>query len=217
VEGGIFVTDLNKEIIRLSRLYDMERNLRQKGHVLIAGVDEAGRGPLAGPVVAGAVILEPDTTIIDLKDSKLLSEKKREAVYKEVIKVAVSYAFDVVDQEYIDEHNILNATLHAMKRAVEKLGAKPDFILVDALKIPGIDIPQQAVIHGDNLCACIAAASVIAKVERDRIMKGYDKIYPQYGFSRNKGYGTKEHVNSIKKYGFCPIHRKSFSIKGLEM
>jgi ribonuclease HII len=104
-----------------------------------------------------------------------------------------------------------------MKRAVEKLGAKPDFILVDALKIPGIDIPQQAVIHGDNLCACIAAASVIAKVERDRIMKGYDKIYPQYGFSRNKGYGTKEHVNSIKKYGFCPIHRKSFSIKGLEM
>lgn len=212
--------DLKKEIVRLSKLYDMERELRQKGHIFIAGVDEAGRGPLAGPVVAGAVILEPNTPLIDLidlKDSKLLSEKKREAVYEKVVKAAVSYAFDVVDREYIDEHNILNATLYAMKRAVEKLRVKPDFILVDALKIPGIDIPQQAIVHGDNLCACIAAASVVAKVERDWIMKGYDKIYPQYGFSRNKGYGTKEHVNSIKKYGFCPIHRKSFSIKGLEM
>ncbi|HHW02891.1 MAG TPA: ribonuclease HII [Thermoanaerobacterales bacterium] len=214
------MVDLKKEIIRLSKLYDMEWGLRQKGHVFIAGVDEAGRGPLAGPVVAGAVILEPNTPLIDLidlKDSKLLSEKKREAVYEKVVKAAVSYAFDVVDREYIDEHNILNATLYAMKRAVEKLSVKPDFILVDALKIPGIDIPQQAIVHGDNLCACIAAASVVAKVERDRIMKNYDKIYPQYGFSRNKGYGTKEHVNSIKKYGFCPIHRKSFSIKGLEM
>ncbi|MCR4430155.1 MAG: ribonuclease HII [Tepidanaerobacteraceae bacterium] len=214
------MVDLKKEIVRLSKLYDMERGLRQKGHIFIAGVDEAGRGPLAGPVVAGAVILEPNTPLIDLidlKDSKLLSEKKREAVYEKVVKAAVSYAFDVVDREYIDEHNILNATLYAMKRAVEKLSVKPDFILVDALKIPGIDIPQQAIVHGDNRCACIAAASVVAKVERDRIMKDYDKIYPQYGFSRNKGYGTKEHVNSIKKYGFCPIHRKSFSIKGLEM
>lgn len=209
--------DLAKELKRLSALYDMERSLREKGYTLIAGVDEAGRGPLAGPVVAGAAILRLDTNIIDLKDSKLLSERKREAVYEQVIKTAVSYAFDVVDKDYIDEHNILNATLYAMKKAVEKLSVKPDFILVDAVKIPGVVIPQQAVIHGDNLCACIAAASIIAKVERDRIMKNYDKIYPQYGFSRNKGYGTKEHIDSIKKFGYCPIHRKSFSIKGLEI
>lgn len=209
--------DLAKELKRLSALYDMERSLREKGYTLIAGVDEAGRGPLAGPVVAAAAILRLDTNIIDLKDSKLLSERKREAVYEQVIKTAVSYAFDVVDKDYIDEHNILNATLYAMKKAVEKLSVKPDFILVDAVKIPGVVIPQQAVIHGDNLCACIAAASIIAKVERDRIMKNYDKIYPQYGFSRNKGYGTKEHIDSIKKFGYCPIHRKSFSIKGLEI
>lgn len=209
--------DLAKELKRLSALYDMERSLREKGYILIAGVDEAGRGPLAGPVVAAAAILRLDTNIIDLKDSKLLSERKREAVYEQVIKTAVSYAFDVVDKDYIDEHNILNATLYAMKKAVEKLSVKPDFILVDAVKIPGVVIPQQAVIHGDNLCACIAAASIIAKVERDRIMKNYDKIYPQYGFSRNKGYGTKEHIDSIKKFGYCPIHRKSFSIKGLEI
>jgi len=209
------LTDLNKELKRLAGLYDMERSLRQKGYALIAGVDEAGRGPLAGPVVAGAAVLRIDTPIIDLKDSKLLSEKKREAVYEQVVKAALCYAFDVVDRDYIDEHNILNATLYAMKRAVDKLAVKPDFILVDALKIPGTDIPQQGIIHGDSLCACIAAASVVAKVERDRIMKDYDKIYPQYCFSKNKGYGTKEHINSIKKYGFSPIHRKSFSIKGL--
>lgn len=214
---GSSLKDMAEELKRLSELYGMERNLREKGYTLVAGVDEAGRGPLAGPVVAGAVILKLDTIIIDLKDSKLLSEKKREAVYEQVIKTAVSYAFDVVDKDYIDEHNILNATLFAMKNAVEKLSIKPDFILVDAVKIPDVVIPQEAVVHGDNKCACIAAASIIAKVERDRIMRNYDKIYPQYGFSRNKGYGTREHIDSIKKFGYCPIHRRSFSIKGLEI
>ncbi|WP_422445865.1 ribonuclease HII [Thermoanaerobacterium sp. DL9XJH110] len=209
------ISELERQ--RILKLYDAERELQSKGYKLVAGVDEAGRGPLAGPVVAGAVILALDTLIMDLKDSKLLSEKKRERVYGEIKKYALAYAFDVVDEKYIDSYNILNATLLAMRRAVEKLSIKPDYVLVDALKIPGIKIPQQAIIHGDGLCACIAAASIVAKVERDRIMREYDRLYPEYGFRRNKGYGTKEHVASIREYGFCPVHRKSFSIKGLEI
>lgn len=209
--------EIERELERLSKLYDAERKLQKEGYALVAGVDEAGRGPLAGPVVAGAAILKLDNPIIDLNDSKLLSEKKREKVYQEIINSALTYTFAVVDRDYIDEHNILNATLKAMKNAVEKLNPKPDFVLVDALKIPDISLPQRAIVHGDKLCACIAAASIVAKVERDRIMKKYDEIYPQYGFSQNKGYGTRSHIDSIKKYGFCPIHRKSFSVKGLEI
>lgn len=209
--------DLKKEQARLLKLYDSERELKRRGYTLVAGVDEAGRGPLAGPVVAAAVILALDTQIIDLKDSKKISEKKREKVYEDIKKNAVAYAYDVVDVDYIDNYNILNSTLMAMKNAVGKLAVKPEYILVDALRIPGTDIPQEPIIHGDGICACIAAASVVAKVERDRIMREYDLTYPEYGFFKNKGYGTKEHINSIKKFGFCPIHRKSFSVKGLDM
>ena len=177
----------------------------------------AGRGPLAGPVVASAVILEVDTQIIGLRDSKKISEKKREGVYEDIKSKAIAFAYDVVDVQYIDDHNILNATLMAMKNAVCKLPVKPEYIFVDALRIPDIDIPQESIVHGDSVCACIAAASVIAKVERDKIMRSYDLLYPQYGFCKHKGYGTKEHINSIKKHGFCPIHRKSFSIRGLNI
>ncbi|MGI6484930.1 MAG: ribonuclease HII [Tepidanaerobacteraceae bacterium] len=196
-------------------LYQKEMALRGEGYTYIAGVDEAGRGPLAGPVVAGAVILPIHSNICDLKDSKLLSEKKRQKVYEEIKNTALSYAYAVVDESYIDTYNILNATYIAMKEAVGKLSITPDFVLVDALKIPDINIPQQSIIKGDRLCACIAAASIIAKVERDRIMCAYSKEYPQYDFIRNKGYATKKHMESLKKYGRCPIHRKSFNVKGL--
>lgn len=209
--------DKKKEEQRLKELYDMERRLKEKGFKYIAGVDEAGRGPLAGPVVAGAVILELDTFIADLKDSKLLSEKKRNSVYNNIREKALDYAFEIVDEKYIDKLNIYNATLLAMKSAVEKLRITPDFILVDSLKIPSIEIPQQSIIRGDKLCACISAASIIAKVERDKIMMNFDAIYPEYGFRHNKGYGTKEHISSIKKHGFCSIHRRSFSVKGIEI
>jgi ribonuclease HII len=209
--------DLKKEQDRLRKLYYFERKLKQRSYTLVAGVDEAGRGPLAGPVVAAAVILALDTHIIDLKDSKKISEKKREKVYEDIKNKAIAFAYDVIDVPYIDNYNILNATLMAMKNAVSKLSVKPEYILVDALRIPGIDIPQESIVHGDGICACIAAASIVAKVERDKIMREYDLVYPQYKFFKNKGYGTKEHINSIKKYGFSPIHRKSFSIKGLNM
>jgi len=209
--------DIEKERARILKLYDRERKLKQEGFTLVAGIDEAGRGPLAGPVVAAAVILVLDTEILNLKDSKKISEKKREEVYEYIKKRAVAYAYDVIDADYIDKYNILNSTLMAMKNAVEKLPVKPEYVLVDALKIPDIAVPQESIIHGDNICACIAAASIVAKVERDRIMRKYDLVYPEYGFIRNKGYGTKEHINSIKKYGICPIHRRSFSVKGLEI
>ena len=202
---------------RLEELYNMEKELKKRGYTFIAGVDEAGRGPLAGPVVAGAAILALDTQIIDLKDSKKLSEKKRKKVYDQIKKHAIAFSYDVVDEKYIDKHNILNATLFGMRRAVEKLPIKPDYILVDALTIPGMSIPQQGIKRGDDLCACIAAASIIAKVERDELMKQYDKAYPGYFFSKNKGYGTKQHVEAIRKNGYCPIHRHSFSVKGLNV
>lgn len=207
--------EIEKE--RITKLYELERKLKKGGYKLIAGVDEAGRGPLAGPVVAGAVILELDTFIENLKDSKLLTEKRREQVYEEIKEKALAYSYSVVDEKYIDKYNILNATRFAMKNAVEKLSIEPDFVIIDAVKIPDIKIPQQAVIQGDKLCACIAAASIVAKVERDKLMRKYDTIYPEYGFAKNKGYGTKEHVENLRKFGFSPIHRRSFSVKGLEM
>jgi ribonuclease HII len=173
--------DIEKERARILKLYDRERKLKQEGFTLVAGIDEAGRGPLAGPVVAAAVILVLDTEILNLKDSKKISEKKREEVYEDIKKRAVAYAYDVIDADYIDKYNILNSTLMAMKNAVEKLPVKPEYILVDALKIPDIAVPQESIIHGDNICACIAAASIVAKVERDRIMRKYDLVYPEYG------------------------------------
>jgi ribonuclease HII len=199
----------------LHDLYQTELMLREKGYTFIAGVDEAGRGPLAVRVVAGAVILQFGSKICGINDSKLLSEKKRQKIYEEIIHTALSHAHAVVDERYIDTYNILNATYVAMKQAVEKLSLTPDFVLVDALQIPELNIPQQGIIKGDRLCACIAAASIVAKVERDKIMRDYDSKYPQYGFCKNKGYATKNHVESIKMYGHCPIHRQSFNVKGI--
>ncbi|KXG77245.1 Ribonuclease HII [Fervidicola ferrireducens] len=206
--------NLEEEKKRVYELFARERMLAEKGYRYIAGVDEAGRGPLAGPVVAAAVILPLNVFIMHLKDSKLLSESKREKVYEEIKQKAVAVNYSVVDEKYIDRHNILNATLLAMKNAVEGLPVKPDFVLVDALVIPEIEPPQEKVVHGDRLCASIAAASIVAKVERDRIMKDYHKLYPYYDFWNNKGYCTKKHVESIKKYGLSPVHRRSFSVKG---
>lgn len=206
-----------EELMRIHKLYQIERELHKKGYEYIAGIDEAGRGPLAGPVVAAAVILKVNTPIIDLKDSKLLSAKKRENVYEAIKKLAIAYSFEVVDEKYIDKHNILNATLFAMKRSVEKLEITPDLVLVDALKIPNLDVKQLAIKKGDRICACISAASIIAKVTRDKIMREYHKRYPNYSFDTNKGYPTRQHINSIRKFGRCPIHRQSFKVKGLDL
>lgn len=216
-EGEELLFDLNCEKDRLLKLFKMQSELHKAGYRVIAGVDEAGRGPLAGPVVAAAVILKLDCYIFGLNDSKLLSEKKREALYNEISSEALSWAYDVVDEGSIDRINILRATELAMIGAVEKLKEKPDFVLVDAVKLPQMNIPQHAVIKGDRLCASIAAASIMAKVTRDKIMTRYDLLFPEYGFKKHKGYGTREHIESIKKYGFCPIHRRSFSVKGLDI
>lgn len=210
------MTKNEEELERILNLYKIERKLHNKDYKYIAGVDEAGRGPLAGPVVAGAVILAVDTPIEDLKDSKLLSEKKRDKVCNAIKDAAIAYSYKAINKDFIDEHNILNATLFAMKGAIEKLDIRPDLVLVDALEIPGLDIEQFAIKKGDRLCACIAAASIIAKVKRDELMKKYDKIFPNYRFGKNKGYPTREHINLIQKYGRCPIHRQSFKVKGLD-
>ena len=180
---------------------------------LICGVDEAGRGPFAGPVVAGAVILsldDPEREILYLNDSKKLSEKKREALYDEIMEKAVSVGVGIVEREVIDEINILQATFLAMQKAIAALDPQPDYILADAVTIPKILIPQEGIVKGDAKSVSIAAGSIIAKVTRDRIMYEYDKLYPEYGFASHKGYGTKAHIEAIKEYGMLDIHRRSF-------
>jgi ribonuclease HII len=180
---------------------------------LICGVDEAGRGPFAGPVVAGAVILsldDPEREILYLNDSKKLSEKKREALYDEIMEKAVSVGVGIVERDVIDEINILQATFLAMQKAIAALDPQPDFILADAVSIPKIQIPQEGIVKGDAKSVSIAAGSIIAKVTRDRIMYEYDKLYPEYGFASHKGYGTKAHIEAIKEYGMLDIHRRSF-------
>ena len=180
---------------------------------LICGVDEAGRGPFAGPVVAGAVILsldDPEREILYLNDSKKLSEKKREALYDEIMEKAVSVGVGIVEREVIDEINILQATFLAMQKAIAALDPQPDYILADAVTIPQIVIPQEGIVKGDAKSVSIAAGSIIAKVTRDRIMYEYDKLYPEYGFASHKGYGTKAHIEAIKEYGMLDIHRRSF-------
>ena len=199
------------------RLEDMKAyEKKYAGYALICGVDEAGRGPFAGPVAAGAVILDlvsPGKEILYLNDSKKLSENKREQLYKEIDEKAVAWSVGLVDNHEIDEINILQATYKAMRLAIEGLGVKPDFILADAVHIPDIDIPQEGIIKGDAKSVSIAAASIMAKVTRDRIMLEYDKLYPEYGFASNKGYGTKAHIEALKKYGPLDIHRKTFISK----
>lgn len=176
----------------------------------ICGIDEAGRGPLAGPVVAGAVVLKKDAQILYLNDSKKLSEKRREELYLEIQEKAVSWAVGIAGPECIDEINILQATYEAMREAVSKLSVPPDILLNDAVTIPGLDIPQVSIIKGDAKSVSIAAASVMAKVTRDHMMARYGELYPQYGFAKHKGYGTAAHIAALKEFGPCPIHRRSF-------
>ena len=200
-----------KEIERLNKLKEDEQNLYSDKIKYICGIDEAGRGPLAGPVVVGAVILPKDSFIEGVNDSKKISEKKREKIYDQIISEAISYSVGIVDEKTIDDINILNATKLALTNAIKDLDIKPDLILVDALtNIDTCGIPYKSIIKGDAKEYSIAAASIIAKVTRDRMMKEYDKIYPEYGFEKHKGYGTSAHIQVIKEKGACSIHRKSF-------
>lgn len=187
-----------------------EKEAIAKGYKSICGVDEAGRGPLAGPVCAAAVILPPDTIIEGVNDSKKLSEKKREALYDVIKEQALSYSIAFASVEEIEELNILQATMVAMKRAVEGLDIPADFAMIDGNRLPQLDIPAEFVIKGDANSMSIAAASILAKVTRDRLCAEYDRDYPQYGFAKHKGYGTKLHREAILKYGPCKIHRMSF-------
>ena len=201
-----------KELERLTKLKEIEKDLYQKGFQKICGIDEAGRGPLAGPVVVAGVIMPQDSMIEGVNDSKKISEKKREKLYDLILEEAISYSVAIIGQDVIDEINILNATKQGVTNVVEGLDVKPDLIIVDALT--GINtkgIPYDSIIKGDAKCYNIAAASIIAKVTRDRIMRQWDEIYPQYGFIAHKGYGTAKHIEAIKQYGLCPIHRRSFT------
>jgi len=200
---------IRKEKERTHLLYVYEREQRVCAS-FIAGVDEVGRGPLAGPVVAAAVIRPSDYEITGLNDSKKLSEKRREAMDEIIRREAVSFGIGLISQDRIDEINILQATYEAMRLALEQLSPAPDMILADAVTIPGIETRQLPIIKGDAKSASIAAASIIAKVYRDHLMIEYDSLYPEYGFARNKGYGTKEHINALKEFGPTPLHRKSF-------
>lgn len=201
-----------KEQERLTKLKEIEKDLYQKGFEKICGIDEAGRGPLAGPVVVAGVIMPQDSMIEGVNDSKKVSEKKREKLYDLILEEAISYSVAIIGQDVIDEINILNATKQGVTNVVEGLDIKPNLILVDALThIDTKGIPYDSIIKGDAKCYNIAAASIIAKVTRDRIMRQWDEIYPQYGFSAHKGYGTAKHISAIKEYGLCPIHRRSFT------
>ena len=189
-----------------------ENQLREKGYRYIAGLDEAGRGPLAGPVVAGAVILPPDTELVipGVDDSKKLSSLRRGKLLEEIKEKAIAWAVGIVDVETIDQINILQATKKAMKQAVEGLQAAPEVLLIDAVELAQVSMPQQPLIHGDALSVSIAAASIVAKETRDAMMIALDSLYPEYGFASNKGYGSAQHIAALRKYGPCPIHRRTF-------
>ena len=200
-----------KEEERLKLLKEIENKWNAEGMKYICGIDEAGRGPLAGPVVVAAVIMPEDSMIEGVNDSKRVSEKKREKLYEEITSQAISWGIGIIHQDEIDDINILNATKKGLTIALQELKVKPDIILVDALTgINTLGIPYQSIIKGDAKCYSIAAASIIAKVTRDRIMRQWDEIYPMYGFEKHKGYGTKAHIEAIKKYGICSLHRKTF-------
>lgn len=201
-----------QERIKLMSRYEEEYSIYEN----ICGIDEVGRGPLAGPVVAGAVILPKNEPILYLNDSKKLSEKKREMLYDEIMEKAVATGIGMVSPARIDEINILQATYEAMRLAVQNLKVKPDLLLNDAVTIPGLDIDQVPIIKGDAKSVSIAAASIIAKVTRDRLMAEYEAVMPGYDFASNKGYGTKAHIEGLKKLGPCPIHRRTFIRKFIE-
>lgn len=199
---------LEKEKERTEKMKEYEYRYAAAG--FLCGIDEVGRGPLAGPVVAGAVILPKDCDILYLNDSKQLTEKKREELYDVIMEKAVAAGIGFASPERIDEINILQATYEAMREAIGRLSVKPDLLLNDAVTIPQVEIRQVPIIKGDAKSVSIAAASIIAKVTRDRLMVEYDSIFPEYGFASNKGYGAAAHIEALKKYGPCPIHRRSF-------
>lgn len=202
-----------EKLRKWEELSTLEKGLHEKGYQLVAGIDEAGRGPLAGPVVAAAVVFKPGERIIGLDDSKKLSEGERDRLFEIISRKALALGTGIVDNQNIDRINIMQATLMAMKEAVSKLNPAPDYILVDGNReIPGLNLEQQTVIDGDARSNVIAAASIIAKVSRDRLLQEYHKKYPAYGFDSHKGYGTAGHIRALKQYGPCPIHRYSFSI-----
>ena len=196
---------------RLSALYTYERQLQQDGYQLVAGIDEAGRGPLAGPVMVAAVILPPDWYLPGLNDSKKLTAAQREKLYEEIKHTAVAVQRCAVGNDIIDDINIYQATIKGMYKAIAGLLPAPEAVLIDAVPLPELLIPAKSIIGGDQVSASIAAASIIAKVERDRLMDELDKQYPVYGFGRHKGYGTREHMAALAKYGPCPCHRMSFA------
>ena len=193
---------------RLEGMREFENKYSDLGAV--AGIDEAGRGPLAGPVVAAAVILPKDIFLPFLNDSKKVTEKRRDVLFDQIKQEAIAYGIGIASNAIIDEINILQATYEAMREAISKLNKTPDILLVDAVHIPDINIKQVGIVKGDAKSVNIAAASILAKVTRDRLMLEYDKIYPEYGFASNKGYGTAKHIEALKAYGACDIHRRSF-------
>ena len=199
---------------KLTRLKQHELEIYQKNPQIqyICGIDEAGRGPLAGPVVVGAVIMPKESWIKGVNDSKKIAEKKREVLFEKITEEAVAYGVGIVDPKTIDEINILNATKLALTKAIQELKVKPDLIIVDALKhINTLGIPYESMIKGDEKVYSVSAASIVAKVTRDRIMRQWDEVYPQYGFEHHKWYGTKAHIEAIRTYGLTPIHRRSFT------
>lgn len=199
----------------MADLYAFERQARREGFAAVCGIDEAGRGPLAGPVFAAAVILPEHCGIEGIDDSKKLSPKKREQLFGEIENGAVAYGIGFATEQEIDRVNILQATFLAMKRAFDALAVRPDLALVDGNRMPQLGVETRTIIKGDSLSASIGAASILAKVSRDRLMLQIDGLYPQYGFARHKGYGTALHVKMLKKYGPCPVHRRSFLKKVL--
>lgn len=194
-------------------LYEFDHKYRSEGFSLIAGLDEAGRGPLAGPVVAAAVILPEDIKIDGLNDSKKLTPKQRERIYEEILKCAISYGIGVVSNDEVDSINVLEASKLAMQKSVMSLDKIPDLLMIDAIRLTNVHIPQKSIVKGDSKSAVIAAASIIAKVTRDVIMHEIHNIFPQYGFNQHKGYPTKQHYLAIQRYGVSPFHRKTFSMK----
>ena len=201
-----------KEEQRLIKLKQADKEFFDMGMNYVCGIDEAGRGPLAGPVVVASVIMPKDSMLEWVNDSKKVTEKRREILYEKILEEAISYGIAVIDQEEIDDINILQATKKGLTQAVTAMEVKPDVILVDALTgIDTLGIPYKSIIKGDANSYSIAAASILAKVTRDRIMREWDKVYPEYGFGGHKGYGTAKHIQAIKQHGLCPIHRKTFT------
>ena len=205
-----------EELARQASMHENENRIKDMGFKFIAGVDEAGRGPLAGAVYAAAVILPEDAELDGINDSKKLSAKKRDELYDLITEKAISYAVMAVDEKRIDKINILNATFEAMNGAVNSLSVKPDYVLIDGNKIRGMEIPHETIVKGDAKSISIAAASILAKVSRDRYITEMAAKYPQYGFEKHKGYGTAAHYEALKKYGLSPIHRCTFLKKLLE-